>query len=38
MQGTDSEKLEKTRKIRDEMKSRIEFWIVEARIGSGQED
>ena len=38
LQGTDSEKLEKTRKIRDEIKSRIESWIVETRIGSGQEN
>jgi arsenate reductase len=38
MQGTDSEKLEKTRRIRDEIKSRIQSWIVETRIGSGQED
>ncbi len=38
MQGTDSEKLEKTRRIRDEIRSRIESWIVETRIGSGPED
>jgi arsenate reductase len=36
LQGGDSEKLEKTRKIRDEIKSRIQSWIFETRIGSGQ--
>jgi hypothetical protein len=38
LQGTDSEKLEGTRRLRDEIKSRIESWIVETRTGSGQED
>ncbi|MGC9965463.1 MAG: arsenate reductase ArsC [Syntrophobacteraceae bacterium] len=38
LQGTDNEKLEETRRIRDEIKSKVESWIVETRIGSGQED
>jgi hypothetical protein len=38
LQGTDIEKLKGTRRIRDEIKSRIESWIVETRTGSGRED
>jgi arsenate reductase (thioredoxin) len=38
LQGTDTEKLEEARRIRDEIKSKIESWLVETKDGSGQRD
>lgn len=35
LQGTESKKLDETRRIRDEIKSKVESWIVETKIGSG---
>jgi arsenate reductase len=38
LQGTYSEKLTETRRIRDEIKSKVESWIVETKIDSSQEN